>query len=68
MKLTSDLLLPRIKRRNDAELEQFIITSVNTELEKAEENGEHCDLIQMQYFFESVFDDKEILAKLKKMS
>ncbi|MEF3691813.1 MAG: hypothetical protein V3574_02010 [Candidatus Moraniibacteriota bacterium] len=66
MKFSKENLLPRIRRRNDSELENFIVNEINKELEDTQE---HYDLIQMQYFFESVFDDRErreeLLRKLK---
>lgn len=66
MKFSKENLLPRIKRRNDAELEKFIVNEINKELENTEE---HYDPIQMQYFLESAFDSKgrreEILKKIK---
>jgi hypothetical protein len=65
MRFSSELLLPRIKRRGDKKLENFIVRNINNELK----NDVGCDLIQMQYFLESVFDDRggrqELLKKLE---
>jgi len=62
---TKELLLPRIKRRSDSELENFIVCNINNELK----DNEDCDPIQMQYFLESVFNNRsmrlEILRKLE---
>ena len=67
MKFLSELLLPRIKRRGDKKLENFIVRNINKELK----NDESCDPVQMQYFLESVFDNKgrilEVLKKLEKV-
>jgi len=69
MKFSKENLLPRIKRRDDAKLEEFIVDEVNKEIEKLENTAEHYDLIQMQYFLESAFDSRdrkeELLKKLK---
>jgi len=69
MKFSKKHLLPRIKRRKNVELENFIANKINEELEKIEGNNEDYDLVQMQYFLESVFDSKdrrsEILKKLQ---
>jgi len=59
-------LLPRIKRRKNQGLEDYIVRSINEEVKNAEEE-DTLDFIQMQYFFESAFDDtnrrQEILDK-----
>lgn len=69
MKFSKENLLPRIRRRKNDELEKFLISEINKELEKLKNTDEHYDLIQMQYFLESVFDSKdrrnEILKKLQ---
>lgn len=69
MKFSKENLLPRIRRRKDDELEKFLVSELNKELEKLKNTDEHYDLIQMQYFLESVFDSKdrrnEILKKLQ---
>lgn len=52
------MLLPRIKRRNDQKLERFVILNINKEIELAEKCGECCDMVKLQYFFESAFDDR----------
>lgn len=69
MKFSKENLLPRIRRRNDHELEKFIVDEINKELENLKNTDEHYDLIQMQYFLENVFDSKdrrnEILKKLQ---
>ena len=60
-------LLPRIKRRKNQVLEDYIVRSINEEVKNAEEE-DTLDFIQMQYFFESAFDDtnrrQEILDKV----
>jgi len=60
-------LLPRIKRRKNQGLEDYIVRSINEEVKNAEEE-DTLDFIQMQYFFESAFDDtnrrQEILDKV----
>lgn len=65
MVFTKELLLPRIKRRGDSGLESFIVRNINKELK----DNDDCDPIQMQYFLESVFNDRnrrlEILKKLE---
>lgn len=69
MRFSKENLLPRIRRRKDGELEKFLVSEINKELEKPKNTDEHYDLIQMQYFLESVFDSKdrrnEILKKLQ---
>lgn len=69
MKFSNKHLLPRIKRRRDKELENFIVGKINEELEDLEGSNEDYDLIQVQYFLESVFDNKderdEFLKKLQ---
>jgi hypothetical protein len=69
MKFSKENLLPRIRRRNDNELEKFIVNEIDKELEKLKGTDEYYDLIQMQYFLESVFDSKdgrnEILKKFQ---
>lgn len=55
MIITRELLLPRIRRRNDEKLERFIVANINKELKN--DDG-HCDLIQMQYFLEGAFYDR----------
>lgn len=66
MKITRELLLPRIRRRNDEKLEKFVVANINKELK--DDDG-HYDLVQMQYFFESVFYDrpkvKQFLEKIR---
>lgn len=47
--------MSKIKRRNNNKLEKFIVANINKEIKNS---SGHCDFIQMQYFFESVFDDK----------
>ncbi len=66
MRFSKDELLPRIHRRKDKELEEFIVSEINKELKKLENTNEHYDLIQMQYFLESVFDSKDRREKLLK--
>jgi tRNA A37 N6-isopentenylltransferase MiaA len=69
MKFSKEYLLPRIKRRNDTELEKFIVNEINKELENLKNTDRHYDLVQMQHFLESAFDDRdkreELLRKLK---
>lgn len=69
MRFSKENLLPRIRRRKDDELEKFLVSEINKELEKLKNTDEDYDLIQMQYFLESVFDSKdrrnEILKKLQ---
>jgi len=52
------MLLPRFRRLQNPELEKFIISNINKELTEIK-NDEHYDLIQMQYFLESAFYDKD---------
>ena len=49
------MLLPRIVRQQNPKLERFIIININIELDKIKNKDYHYDLVQMQYFFESVF-------------
>lgn len=64
---TRENLLPKITRRDNQGLEDFIVRQINEEIKIAEE-GDALDFVQMQYFFESVFDDAqrrlEILDKV----
>lgn len=52
------MLLPRITRQQNSKLEDFIIREINKELAKIKNKACNYDLIQMQYFFESAFQDK----------
>lgn len=61
MRITRELLLPRIRRRNDEKLERFIVANINKELKN--DDG-HCDIMQMQYFFESAFYDRPKIRQL----
>ena len=67
MRFTKKLLLPRIQRRKDAKLEKFVVQNINKELKSAK-NG--YNLVQMQYFFESVFYYRDrrmaLLSQIKK--
>ena len=69
MRITRELLLPRIKRKNDEKLEKFIVANINKELKNPKNRNEHFDFVQMQYFFESAFYDKpkirQLLNKIK---
>lgn len=58
MKFTKNILLPRFRRPENPELGKFIVSNINKELAKIK-NGEHYDLVQMQYFLESAFNGKE---------
>jgi len=64
---TKENLLPKITRRNNQGLEDFVVRQINEEIKIAEE-GDALDFVQMQYFYESVFDDQksrqEILDKV----
>jgi hypothetical protein len=66
VRITRKLLLPRIKRKNDEKLEKFVVANINKELKN--DDG-HCDVIQMQYFFESAFYDRpknrQLLEKIR---
>lgn len=59
MKFTIKMLLPRIIRQKNKELEKFIVQHINKELEEIKNVDCHYDLVQMQYFLESTFNDKE---------
>lgn len=67
MRITKKLLLPRIKRKRDAKLEKFVVQNINKELKNAKND---YDLVQMQYFLESVYYDqnirKALLSQIKK--
>ncbi|HOW60651.1 MAG TPA: hypothetical protein P5548_00960 [Candidatus Moranbacteria bacterium] len=66
MRFTKKLLLPRIQRRENAKLEKFVVKSINKELKSV--NLDY-NLVQMQYFFESVFLNKSERKKfLKKIT
>ncbi|KKQ52064.1 MAG: hypothetical protein US70_C0011G0016 [Parcubacteria group bacterium GW2011_GWD2_38_11] len=53
------MLLPRIKRQQNNKLESFIVSNINKELAEIKYKDCHYDFIQMQYFLESSFCDKE---------
>jgi len=55
MRMTTKLLLPRIKRQKNIKLEKFIVAQINKELRNPENKDGDFDFIQMQYFFESAF-------------
>lgn len=59
MKFTKKMLLPRITRQQNQELENFIVSNINKELEKIKSADSRYDLVQMQYFFESVFYNRK---------
>lgn len=59
MRMMRKMLLPRIKRQNNLKLEKFIVAEINKELKKSENKDGYFDLIQMQFFFESVFFDTQ---------
>lgn len=67
MRMTRKILLPRIQRRKDAKLAKFVVHNINNELKSAKKD---YNLVQMQYFFESVYDSREnrkaCLSQIKK--
>lgn len=67
MKFIRKLLLPRIQRKEDTKLEKFVVQNINKELKNAKSD---YNLVQMQYFFESVYFDqnrrKALLSQIKK--
>lgn len=56
MKFTQKMLLPRITSQQNQELEEFIVQHINKELAEIKNKDCHYDLVQMQYFLESVFN------------
>lgn len=58
MRFSKKLLLPRIKRENNPKLESFVVSQINKELKKIQENDEFYDLVQMQYFFLEMYQNR----------
>jgi hypothetical protein len=58
MKFTKEMLLPRFRKQQNPKLEKFIVSNINNELKKIKNKDCNYDLVQMQYFFESVFESK----------
>ena len=52
------MLLPRFRRQHNSGLEKFIVNNINKELAKIKDKDYHYDLIQIQYFLESVFQSR----------
>lgn len=59
MKFTKNMLLPKFRRQQNPELEKFIVREINKEFSKIKNEDDNYDLIQMQYFLESAFYDKD---------
>lgn len=57
MKFTRKMLLPRFRRQQNPALEKFIVRNINKELAKIKNEDDSYDLVQMQYFFEFIFND-----------